>query len=258
MTVCGGGADGRDARIERDAWAGDRREFGVGHDDVGDGHVAGVGDAERVGHRLAGGAGGDGGGRLDDRQGGCLGRGDRDFVGSLRRDRRAVGWGAGDGGGVGHGTGVDVGLGDGAGRGAGRRRAGRQGGLRAADAGGVGVGDGDRGDRSRCRCWSPRTRTGSSAPTAGRVGLVDVFRIVSDSVWAAGVVTSFEVTGRNTPPPAGVPSTVALLTTCPASRSAWVTVWRGGARGGDAGGEGERRAEDVRRRWDRRRRSRSS
>ena len=45
-----------------------------------------------------------------------------------------------------------------------------------------------------------------------------------DGVWTAGTVTVFDGTGVSAGPLGGVPVTAAVLTTDPASRSAWVTV----------------------------------
>lgn len=55
--------------------------------------------------------------------------------------------------------------------------------------------------------------------------VVVAFTKLNDGEATAGMLTVLDTTGAIGVPLGGVPTTEAVLTTAPASRSAWVTVW---------------------------------
>jgi hypothetical protein len=71
---------------------------------------------------------------------------------------------------------------------------------------------------------------GITVPTEMTLAMVVAFTMVRAGAWPAGTVTVLDATGAiGVPlgeiPIGGVPTTEAVLTNEPASRSAWVTVW---------------------------------
>ena len=97
--------------------------------------------------------------------------------------------------------------------------------LRAGDAGRCWVGHGDAGDGHVADVGdAERVRDRLRRP-AGLAVVVDDLTIDSAGFCTPVIVTWFDGTGGIGVPPGGVPTTVAVLTTDPASTSACVTVW---------------------------------